>query len=109
MMDGQHLFKVLPTQLEGARSADNERSHLLEINALVTKNQLSVTFTYSPHYLDSGTITQLATDFIEILRAMIQHCLAPDAGGSTPSDFPEANLDQKALDDLLDEFSEVIE
>ena len=51
----------------------------------------------------------MTTDFIEALGAMIRHCLAPDAGGYTPSDFPEANLDQKALDDLLDEFSEEIE
>jgi non-ribosomal peptide synthase protein (TIGR01720 family) len=68
---------------------------------------LTVTWTYSPHYHDSETITQVASDFIEALRAIIHHCLAPDAGGYTPSDFPEANLDQKALDDLMDEFSEV--
>ena len=68
-----------------------------------------VIWTYSPYYLASETISQVATDFIDTLRAIIHHCLAPGAGGYTPSDFPEANLDQKELDDLLDEFSEVIE
>jgi amino acid adenylation domain-containing protein/non-ribosomal peptide synthase protein (TIGR01720 family) len=100
-------FKVLSTHLGRARSGDNEQSHLLDINAFLTKRQLTVTWTYSPHYHDSETITQVASDFIEALRAIIHHCLAPDAGGYTPSDFPEANLDQKALDDLMDEFSEV--
>jgi amino acid adenylation domain-containing protein/non-ribosomal peptide synthase protein (TIGR01720 family) len=109
MMGRRRQFKVLSTLLDGARSGDNERSHLLDINALITKRQLVVTWTHCPHYHDPETITQVATDFIEALGAMIRHCLAPDAGGYTPSDFPEANLDQKGLDDLLDEFSEEIE
>jgi non-ribosomal peptide synthase protein (TIGR01720 family) len=106
MMGRNGQFKVLSTNLDGARSAENERSHLLEINALITKKQLAVTWIYCQHYHDSETITRVATDFIEALRGIIHHCLAPDAGGYTPSDYPEANLDQEALDDLLDEFSE---
>jgi len=109
MMAPKGQFKILPIHLAGMRSGNNARSHLLDINALITKKQLSVIWTYSPHHHDSETITHVAADFIETLRAIIHHCLAPDAGGYTPSDFPEANLDQKALDDLLDEFGEVID
>jgi non-ribosomal peptide synthase protein (TIGR01720 family) len=109
MMARNSEFKILPIQLDGMRSGDNARSHLLDINALITQRQLTVTWTYCPHHHDSETIQQVATDFIEALGAMIRHCLAPGAGSYTPSDFPEANLDQKALDELLDEFSEEIE
>ena len=34
-------------------------------------------------------------------RRSIAHCLSPEAGGFTPSDFPLAGLDQAALDRLL--------
>jgi hypothetical protein len=38
---------------------------------------------------------------MEELRALIAHCLSPDAGGYTPSDFPLANLAQEQLNNLL--------
>ena len=44
------------------------------------------------------TIERLAESFLKELKAIIQHCLALDAGGFTPSDFPLAPLDQHALD-----------
>jgi microcystin synthetase protein McyA len=31
---------------------------------------------------------------------LIDHCLSPEAGGFTPSDFPLADLDQQQLDQL---------
>jgi microcystin synthetase protein McyA len=34
---------------------------------------------------------------------LIEHCLSPDAGGYTPSDFPVAQLNQQELDDILAE------
>ena len=109
MMARNGEFKILPIHPAGMRSGNNARSHLLDINALITQRQLAVTWTYCPHYHDPETISQVAVDFIEALGAMIRHCLAPDAGSYTPSDFPEANLDQKGLDELLDEFSEEID
>ncbi|MGD8296324.1 MAG: amino acid adenylation domain-containing protein, partial [Desulfobacterales bacterium] len=50
MMGRNGQFKLLSTNLDGARSAENERSHLLEINALITKKQLAVTWIYCQHY-----------------------------------------------------------
>ena len=35
------------------------------------------------------------------MEEIIRHCLAPGAGGFTPSDFPLAQLDQDALDLLV--------
>jgi hypothetical protein len=32
---------------------------------------------------------------------LISHCLSEEAGGFTPSDFPDAELSQTDLDDLI--------
>ena len=38
---------------------------------------------------------------MEALRGLIAHCQSPDAGGYTPSDFPEATVSQQSLNRLL--------
>ncbi len=42
-------------------------------------------------------------------REIIEHCRGEEAGGFTPSDFPDADLTQKELDELLDELSDYAE
>jgi hypothetical protein len=48
----------------------------------------------------------VAGDFLSALRSIIAHCLSDEAGGYTPSDFPETALSQAELDDLLAEFGQ---
>ncbi|MCP4657952.1 MAG: non-ribosomal peptide synthetase, partial [bacterium] len=60
-----------------------------------------LTWTYSENLHRRATIEILATGFLEALRGLIRHCLSPDAGGLTPSDFPEVGLRQRDLDQLL--------
>jgi hypothetical protein len=43
---------------------------------------------------------------LDALHQLIVHWLSSDAGGYTPSDFPEAELSQEELDALLEELSE---
>jgi len=43
----------------------------------------------------------LADDFIKTLQSLINHCVSLEQRGYTPSDFPEADLDQAELDDLI--------
>jgi len=50
-----------------------------------------------------STIEALAEGFIEALRSLIAHCLSPQAGGYTPSDFPLAKVDQQRLDRMVGE------
>ena len=63
--------------------------------------QLHVEWTYGGQVYNRATIERLAHGFMGKLRALIDHCLSPDAGGYTPSDFPEAGLNQDDLDRLL--------
>jgi hypothetical protein len=37
---------------------------------------------------------------------LIAHCLSPEAGGYTPSDFPDIDLSQDELDKLLTKIGE---
>jgi non-ribosomal peptide synthase protein (TIGR01720 family) len=108
-LSGYSLFRAAPESVGMERNPHDERRYLLDINGLVEQGQLSVKWSYSKTCFRPETIEDLAGGFMRNLRAIIEHSTAPGAGGYTPSDFPEANLDQSALDDLLAEFSEVME
>jgi non-ribosomal peptide synthase protein (TIGR01720 family) len=78
-----------------------ERSHLIEVNAGMTRGRLEVEWSYGAAVHRRATIEGLARSFTEELAALVDHCLSPEAGGYTPSDFPEAGLDQMELDALM--------
>lgn len=78
-----------------------ERTHVLEVDAKVTSGRLQVEWTYSENVHRRENVEALAGQFERALRALIEHCQSPDAGGFTPSDFPEAELSQAQLDGLL--------
>jgi non-ribosomal peptide synthase protein (TIGR01720 family) len=74
------------------------RSHLLEINAYVLGGRLGITWAFAPAFHHRATIERLAESFREALRDL---AAAPEEEVATPSDFPEAELDQEGLDRLL--------
>jgi amino acid adenylation domain-containing protein/non-ribosomal peptide synthase protein (TIGR01720 family) len=78
-----------------------ERTHLIEIDAKVINGHLQSDWTYSENIHRRETVEALAVHFERALRALIDHCQSPDAGGFTPSDFPDAELSQSQLDGLL--------
>ena len=84
-----------------AQSPQQRRSHLLDLEARVTGGQLQVSLTYSQSLHRRETIGRLAEAFIEELRALINHCRSAQEISYSPSDFPEAELNQQELDDLI--------
>ena len=71
-------------------------------------NELRFSWSYSENLHDRATAAALAQGFVASLRALIAHCLSPDAGAGEhrPEDFPLARLDDRKLDQisaLLDE------
>ena len=84
-----------------ARSLRSQRGHVIDVTGVITGGRLQMDFGYSEQLHRRDTIERLAADFMAALRALIAHCLAPDAGGYTPSDFALARLDQKKLDKVL--------
>ena len=83
------------------RSVDGERAHLIEIDGQTSGGVLRLVWTYSAESHRRATIESLAHGFHDALLEIISHCVSPNAGGFTPSDFPEARISQKQLDKLI--------
>ena len=84
-------------------SSRNLRSYLIDIKAYINNGQLQVEWVYSEAIHKRKRMEDLADEFMAALRRLIAHCLSDDAGGFTPSDFPDAELSQEDLDDLMAE------
>jgi len=82
-------------------SSRARRAHLIDVNAQITRGRLELEFTYSKSAHRRATVEELASDYRETLAAIVAHCQTPEAGGYTPSDFPDVNLDQEMLDKLM--------
>jgi non-ribosomal peptide synthase protein (TIGR01720 family) len=76
------------------------RRYLLDVTASVSNGKLAIQWTYSEARHHRATIDALADRYVEALRALIEHCLSPEAGGYTPSDFQEQGLSQNVIDML---------
>jgi non-ribosomal peptide synthase protein (TIGR01720 family) len=83
------------------RGERNERRYLLDVEASVTGGGLRVEWEYNERIHRRETIERLAGSYIEALERLIDHCLGEGGGGFTPSDFPDAELSQTDLDDLI--------
>lgn len=99
----KEAWKLAPESSGTLHSLKSNRTHLLEITARVLDGQLQVSWTYSDRIYKASTVEYLINSYRDALLKLIDHCLSPEAGGYTPSDFPLANLNQQHLDDILEE------
>jgi non-ribosomal peptide synthase protein (TIGR01720 family) len=88
---------------KGVRSAESERHHLLEINAYIGEGHLNLQFSYSEQFHKHETIQNLIEVFENELHQVIEHCSSRETSEYSPSDFPEADLSQDDLDNLLNQ------
>ncbi|MEO0768441.1 MAG: hypothetical protein AAFY72_03255, partial [Cyanobacteria bacterium J06649_4] len=85
-----------------SRSPQDIRDILLEINAVVSRGQLTLHWTYSQARHKPETISSWANLYLQHLNNLNQHCLSAETdSGYSPADFPQMGLDQGELDDLL--------
>ncbi|WP_414753961.1 amino acid adenylation domain-containing protein [Anabaena sp. CCY 9910] len=98
-------WKLAQESAGNEQSISGDRTHLLEVNALVVSGKLQLNWTYSQNIHQTSTIEALAAGFINALTEIIHHCQSTDVGGYTPSDFPEAELTQEYLDNLVAEMA----
>lgn len=92
------LFELAKEPSGSCHSLQDSRSHLFEIDGMITDGQLQMVWTYSEALHRRTTVEHLAQSFIEKLQSLIHHCQSADAGGYTPSDFPLVQLSQDELD-----------
>ncbi len=99
------LIRPARESFGATRSPRARRRHLLEIYATILAGRLELDFEYSASIHREPTIRRLAGWFLEELRELIDRCtrISEGAGGFTPSDFPEADLNQEDLDLLLEQ------
>ena len=97
------LFAPAEESCGQERSLRGSRNRLLVINGLIASGQLRLDWSYSENIHQRSTIENLAQSFVEALRSLITHCQSPEAGGYTPSDFPQMQFSPKELDELLAE------
>jgi non-ribosomal peptide synthase protein (TIGR01720 family) len=93
---------TLTKPLQGSYSPSDPRTHALEVNAYVRNGQLSLDVVYNSNQFETEAVQTLVNDFSEHLNTLIQHCLSPEAGGHTPSDFALANLSEEQFGRLSD-------
>ena len=84
-----------------ARDPQNERSYALEINTYFLDNQLQIECWYATEVLDSESIAKLLENLKENIIEVVETCLSTETKDFTPSDFPDIEISQEDLDNLL--------
>jgi len=95
------LFRAAPERPGPLRAGAAERLYKLQVVCSVVGGELQIGWEYSNEIHHAETVTQLAAEYLAGLERLIRHCQSADAGGFTPSDFPEADLTQPQLDELI--------
>ncbi|MDJ0530626.1 MAG: condensation domain-containing protein, partial [Microcystis sp. M53600_WE12] len=99
---GEIGWKLSQESSGSIHSPLGKRSHLIAIHGIVVDGQLDIEWQYSENFHHQTTIKNLAAAYRDSLESLINHCLSAE-GGYTPSDFPDADLNQVELDELLSE------
>ncbi|WP_185723077.1 condensation domain-containing protein [Burkholderia anthina] len=97
------LYGGPPEPAPGIRSPRQRRTHLLDIVAYVSRGRLTVEAGFFGVPGVDESIGCLMCRVEEALTKLIRHCSADGAGGLTPDDVPQLDVDQDALDALLNE------
>lgn len=101
-----YLNPLIDIDLGQLRDPRNARSYAIEINAWVMGEQLQLNWTYDSRLYEASDIMALANRYLQCLNQIICHCTATEDGGFTPSDFPDADLDQSELDDFISQLTQ---
>ncbi|BBA33066.1 putative linear pentadecapeptide gramicidin synthetase LgrB [Methylocaldum marinum] len=106
LIGGDLLLGPAPEALGPLHSPRGQRPHLLDINGFIADGRLQLDWAYCPAVHRRATVEALAQGFLDALQALIAHCQSPEAGGFTPSDFPEATLSQENLNKFLNKIKQ---
>ena len=97
------LWKWAKESTGAVRNIQGIRKHLLDVDGFVANGQLQFNWFYSTNIHSRGTIESLAKYFIEALTGLIDLSQSTSEEKFTPADFPQADLSQEELDELISE------
>ncbi|WP_262985194.1 condensation domain-containing protein [Nostoc sp. 'Peltigera membranacea cyanobiont' 213] len=95
------LMQIANEPSGNSQSLQGQRHCLIDINAIITNEQLQIDWTYSSNIHQHETIENIAQEFVETLQKLIAHCLSLENAGYTPTDFPLIQLNQLELDQIF--------
>jgi amino acid adenylation domain-containing protein/non-ribosomal peptide synthase protein (TIGR01720 family) len=95
------LFSIAHESTGQEVGLGRQRVHMLEMNALTIGGQLHLQWSYSQRLHKQVTVERLGRMYLDALEELIAHCILPESGGYTPSDFSSSELSQQELDQLL--------
>jgi len=102
------LFRAGEERCGPMQSPRNQRQYLLEVSGMVVNGRMRLDCRYSENIHQRATIERLGEYYAESLRGLISNCRSPEAGGYTPSDFPDVRLTQEQLDKIITQFEEEV-
>ncbi|SFB04739.1 non-ribosomal peptide synthase domain TIGR01720/amino acid adenylation domain-containing protein [Amycolatopsis marina] len=101
------LFRGRHVGIGDDHSKVDHRQYLLDVACSVEQGALEFVWLFSSEIHHESTIRGLADELVTTLQELVEHCVSPQAGGRTPSDFPLARLDQAAVDRIGDNVDDV--
>lgn len=93
--------QLLLSPVETVASFDPQPLHDLDLRAIISDGGLRLSLLHDPACYGAEAAGAFLAEVVPALEKIVAHCLARSEGGFTPSDFPEADLDQDELDDFL--------
>ena len=96
------VLTELDVETPGLRHPGNQRSHAIEIQAYFKHQRFYLDWFYDKNMIDKTELITFSNCYQDTLHKVLMHCQHNEHGSYTPSDFPDAGLDQQALDDFLD-------
>jgi non-ribosomal peptide synthase protein (TIGR01720 family) len=103
---GGFRARTAPEWTGPEQSREEIRCHVLEVNGILLDEELRLYWNFSRNLHRRETIENRANQFISHLTTIIQHCCSGESRGLTPSDFPNALVDQDNLDELLSQLDQ---
>ncbi|GGO96051.1 non-ribosomal peptide synthetase [Wenjunlia tyrosinilytica] len=96
------IFQLSGDPVGAPHGPAQRRRHLVNVNGIVVDGRLRVDFAYSQAVHDPTTVEALVARFTAATRELLGECLT---GGVrfVPSDFPDIDLTQGELEELLTE------
>lgn len=94
------LFKMSQEFSGSTYSPRGKRSHLFEVNGLITQSQLRVDWSYSKNVYRRETVEGLSHEFVGLLQSLITSCQSSSIENYTPSDFAQFKSSQWSQADL---------
>ncbi|QUI24146.1 amino acid adenylation domain-containing protein [Vallitalea pronyensis] len=103
------VFSMSDISVGETNHEDSEACYKLNINGLVMKDKLQMSFAYSRSEYKEETIKKLAELYKKSLIDVIEHCVSKDSTEHTPWDYGDTSLSLEELEGIRRNYGRPIE